>query len=57
MHWCAEGELAELWRVAGLRDVRFGPLVVSATAADRSAFCEAPWCLNTTEANVCVSSV
>ncbi|MCW3046562.1 MAG: class SAM-dependent methyltransferase [Solirubrobacterales bacterium] len=31
MPWCAEGELAELWRAAGLRDVRFGPLVVSAT--------------------------
>jgi SAM-dependent methyltransferase len=30
MSWCAEGELAELWRAAGLRDVRFGPLVVSA---------------------------
>jgi SAM-dependent methyltransferase len=30
MRWCAEGELAELWRAAGLRDVRFGPLVVSA---------------------------
>jgi len=34
MRWCAEGELAELWRAAGLRDVRFGPLVVSATYAD-----------------------
>jgi SAM-dependent methyltransferase len=31
MRWCAEGELADLWRAAGLRDVRFGPLVVSAT--------------------------
>ena len=31
MPWCAEGELAELWSAAGLRDVRFGPLVVSAT--------------------------
>jgi hypothetical protein len=31
MRWCAEGELAELWRAAGLSDVRFGPLVVSAT--------------------------
>ncbi len=34
MRWCAEGELAELWRAAGLGDVRFGPLVVSATYAD-----------------------
>jgi SAM-dependent methyltransferase len=31
MRWCAEGELAGLWRAAGLRDVRFGPLVVSAS--------------------------
>ncbi len=30
MPWCADGELAELWRGAGLRDVRFGALVVSA---------------------------
>jgi SAM-dependent methyltransferase len=34
MRWCAEGELAELWRLAGLRDVRFGPLVVRATYND-----------------------
>ena len=34
MPWCAEGELAELWRAAGLRDVRSGPLVVSAAYAD-----------------------
>jgi Type IV secretory system Conjugative DNA transfer len=34
MHWCAEDELAELWRAAGLRDARFGPLVVSATYTD-----------------------
>src|SRR5215203_295324 len=34
MRWCGEGELAELWRAAGLRSVRFGPLVVSATYAD-----------------------
>jgi SAM-dependent methyltransferase len=34
MRWCGEGELAELWRVAGLRDVRFGPLVVRARYAD-----------------------
>src|ERR671925_2186809 len=31
MRWCGEGELAELWRRAGLRDVRFAPLVVRAT--------------------------
>jgi len=34
MDWCAEGELAALWRAAGMRDVRFGPLVVSATYTD-----------------------
>ena len=34
MRWCAEGELAELWRTAGLRDVRFAPLVVSAAYTD-----------------------
>src|SRR5436309_7007566 len=34
MRWCAEGELAELWRDAGLRDVRSGPLVVRASYAD-----------------------
>jgi SAM-dependent methyltransferase len=34
MRWCAEGELAELWRAAGLGSVRFGSLVVSATYAD-----------------------
>jgi SAM-dependent methyltransferase len=28
MRWCAHGELAELWRAAGLGDVRFGELVV-----------------------------
>jgi SAM-dependent methyltransferase len=31
MRWCGEGELAELWRTAGLREVRFGPLVVRAS--------------------------
>jgi SAM-dependent methyltransferase len=31
---CGEGELGELWRAAGLRDVHFGPLVVPATYAD-----------------------
>lgn len=30
MRWCGEGELGELWRRAGLTDVRVGPLVVSA---------------------------
>jgi ubiquinone/menaquinone biosynthesis C-methylase UbiE len=30
MRWCGEGELAELWRDAGLHAVRFGELVVSA---------------------------
>jgi SAM-dependent methyltransferase len=34
MRWCGEGELAELWRAAGLADVRFGPLVVSAQYRD-----------------------
>jgi len=30
MRWCAEGELAELWREAGLDDVRFGSLIARA---------------------------
>jgi SAM-dependent methyltransferase len=30
MSWCGEGDLEELWRSAGLADVRFGPLVVQA---------------------------
>ncbi len=34
MRWCAEGELAELWRAAGLHHVRFDQLVVSATYTD-----------------------
>lgn len=34
MRWCADGELAELWRAAGLRDVRFDQLVVRAGYAD-----------------------
>jgi SAM-dependent methyltransferase len=34
MRWCAEGELAELWRAAGLRSVRVGSLVASAMYAD-----------------------
>jgi SAM-dependent methyltransferase len=33
MRWCGDGELAELWRSAGLREVRFGPLVVRASYA------------------------
>ena len=33
MRWCGDGELAALWRTAGLRDVRSGPLVVRATYA------------------------
>jgi SAM-dependent methyltransferase len=33
MRWCAEGDLAELWRAAGLRDIRSGPLVVTASYA------------------------
>jgi SAM-dependent methyltransferase len=34
MHWCREGELGDLWRAAGLGDVRFGPLLVRAAYAD-----------------------
>jgi SAM-dependent methyltransferase len=34
MPWCREGELAELWVAAGLADVRFEQLVVSAAYAD-----------------------
>jgi SAM-dependent methyltransferase len=34
MRWCAEGELAELWREVGLGAVRFGALVVRARYAD-----------------------
>jgi SAM-dependent methyltransferase len=34
MRWCGEDELAELWRSAGLRHVRFGPLVARASYAD-----------------------
>jgi SAM-dependent methyltransferase len=33
MRWCGEDELAELWRRAGLRDVRFGSVVVRASYA------------------------
>jgi hypothetical protein len=31
MRFSSEGELAQLWRAAGLRDVRVAPLVVSAS--------------------------
>jgi SAM-dependent methyltransferase len=34
MRWCAEGELAELWCVAGLRSVRFGSLLARAKYAN-----------------------
>jgi SAM-dependent methyltransferase len=34
MRWCGEGELAELWRAAGLQEVRFGPLTVTVTYPD-----------------------
>lgn len=34
MAWSGEGELGELWRVAGLRDVRLGQLVVRASYAN-----------------------
>jgi hypothetical protein len=34
MRWCAEGELADLWRATGLGSVRFGSLVASAKYAD-----------------------
>jgi SAM-dependent methyltransferase len=34
MPWCGDGELGELWQAVGLRDVRFGPLVVHASYVD-----------------------
>ena len=34
MRWCGEGDLAELWRAAGLRDVRSGTLVARAAYTD-----------------------
>jgi SAM-dependent methyltransferase len=34
MAWCREGELGELWSAAGMRGVRFEPIVVSAAYAD-----------------------
>jgi SAM-dependent methyltransferase len=33
MRWCAEGELAQLWQLAGLGSVRFGSLVARAEYA------------------------
>jgi SAM-dependent methyltransferase len=33
MRWCGDGELAELWRGAGLRDLRLGSVVVRAAYA------------------------
>ena len=33
MRWCGEGDLAELWRAAGLDSVRFGALIASAKYA------------------------
>lgn len=34
MRWCGDGELAELWRGAGLADIRFAALAVRAAYAD-----------------------
>jgi SAM-dependent methyltransferase len=34
MRWCREGELADLWRAAGLRGVRSGSFVVRAAYSD-----------------------
>ena len=34
MPWCGDGDLAELWRSVGLRDVRSGPLIVTASCED-----------------------
>ncbi len=34
MHWCGDGDLAELWRAAGLESVRFGSLTVRASYTD-----------------------
>jgi hypothetical protein len=34
MRWCGEGELTELWHLAGLHDVRFQSLIVRATYTD-----------------------
>jgi hypothetical protein len=34
MPWCGEGDLADLWREVGLRDVRFEGLRVSAAYTD-----------------------
>jgi SAM-dependent methyltransferase len=34
MRWCGDGELEELWRVAGLGDVRFDQIIVRASYKD-----------------------
>ena len=34
IHWCGEGELAELWQTAGLFEVRHRPLIVRASYRD-----------------------
>ncbi len=34
MRWCGDGELAELWRTAGLEDVRFGSITAKASYED-----------------------
>lgn len=34
MNWCGDGELASLWEVVGLREVRSGEIVVSAGYSD-----------------------
>jgi SAM-dependent methyltransferase len=34
MRWCGDGDLAALWSAAGLHDVRFGALIVSAAYID-----------------------
>jgi len=34
MLWCRDGELSDLWRLAGLRDVQAAPLIVRASYAD-----------------------
>ena len=34
MRFCGDGDLVELWRAAGLRDIRFAPLVVRASYTD-----------------------
>jgi hypothetical protein len=34
VRWCGDGELAKLWRAAGLQNVHFGSFVVRARYAD-----------------------